>query len=95
MQTEQGLRIYGGGVLSSPGETQYVYSDKPEINPLKVLDVLRTPYRIDIMQPVYYTINSINDLFEISKMDIMSQVEQAKELGLFEPKFPPKEKLAS
>lgn len=95
MQTEQGLRIYGGGILSSPGETQYVYSDKPEINPLQVQDVLRTPYRIDIMQPVYYTITSINDLFEISKMDIMSLVEKAKELGLFEPKFPPKEKLAS
>ncbi|MDW7547912.1 phenylalanine 4-monooxygenase [Pseudoalteromonas sp. McH1-7] len=95
MQTEQGLRIYGGGILSSPGETQYVYSDKPEIKPLQVQDVLRTPYRIDIMQPVYYTITSINDLFEISKMDIMSLVEKAKELGLFEPKFPPKEKLAS
>ncbi len=95
MQTEQGLRIYGGGILSSPGETQYVYSDKPEINAMNVLDVLRTPYRIDIMQPVYYTINSINDLFDISQMDIMSLVSKAKELGLHEPKFPPKEKLAS
>ncbi|MFQ3205681.1 MAG: phenylalanine-4-hydroxylase, partial [Pseudoalteromonas tetraodonis] len=95
MQTEKGLRIYGGGILSSPGETQYVYSDTPEINPMNVLDVLRTPYRIDIMQPLYYTINSIHDLFEISQMDIMTLVEQAKALGLHEPKFPPKEKLAS
>jgi phenylalanine-4-hydroxylase len=47
------------------------------------------------MQPVYYTINSINDLFDISQMDIMSLVSKAKELGLHEPKFPPKEKLAS
>ncbi|QTH71989.1 phenylalanine 4-monooxygenase [Pseudoalteromonas xiamenensis] len=95
MKTAEGLKIYGGGVLSSPGETQYVYSGKPEISALEVLDVLRTPYRIDIMQPLYYTITSIKDLFEISKMDIMSLVEKAKELGLFEPKFPPKEKLAS
>ena len=57
--------------------------------------LLRTPYRIDIMQPVYYTISSINDLFDISQMDIMSLVSKAKELGLHEPKFPPKEKLAS
>ncbi|MFY8326203.1 phenylalanine 4-monooxygenase [Pseudoalteromonas sp. ZZD1] len=95
MQTEDGLRIYGGGILSSPGETQYVYSDTPEINPMNVLDVLRTPYRIDIMQPLYYTINSIHDLFDISQLDIMAIVEQAKELGLHDPKFPPKEKLAS
>jgi phenylalanine-4-hydroxylase len=72
-----------------------VYSDTPEINPMNVLDVLRTPYRIDIMQPLYYTINSIHDLFEISQMDIMTLVEQAKSLGLHDPKFPPKEKLAS
>lgn len=95
MQTKDGLRIYGGGILSSPGETNYVYTDEPEINPINVLDVLRTPYRIDIMQPVYYTINSIHDLFEISQMDLMSMVAKAKELGLFEPKFPPKEKKAS
>jgi phenylalanine-4-hydroxylase len=95
MNTDDGLRIYGGGVLSSPGETQYVYSGTPDVQPLNVLDVLRTPYRIDIMQPVYYTINSINDLFDISQMDIMSLVAKAKELGLFEPKFTPKQKLAS
>lgn len=95
MQTEKGLRIYGGGVLSSPGETQYVYSDTPQIKPLEPLDVLRTPYRIDIMQPMYYTITSIDDLFKISQLDIMSLVEQAKSLGLFEPLFPPKQKLAS
>jgi phenylalanine-4-hydroxylase len=46
------------------------------------------------MQPQYYTINSIHDLFDISQMDIMTLVEQAKALGLHDPKFPPKEKLA-
>ncbi len=95
MQTEDGLRIYGGGILSSPGETQYVYSGTPEIVPMNVMDVLRTPYRIDIMQPLYYTINSIRDLFNISQLDLMSMVAKAKELGLHEPKFPPKDKLAS
>ncbi|RUO25790.1 phenylalanine 4-monooxygenase [Aliidiomarina minuta] len=93
MKTEQGLRIYGGGILSSPGETEYaVNSDKPERYPLKALDALRTPYRIDIMQPVYYTIESVEELFKISEMDIMSLVHEAMELGLYEPKFPPKPK---
>lgn len=92
LQTEQGRRIYGGGILSSPGETLYAMeSEKPERYPLRVLDALRTPYRIDIMQPVYYTLSSVDELFEIADMDIMAKVHEAMELGLFEPKFPPKD----
>lgn len=96
MQTANGKRIYGGGILSSPGETEYsMNSVEAERNPLDPLEVMRTPYRIDIMQPVYFTINSFDDLFELAEMDIMSLVKRAKELGLHAPKFPPKEKLAS
>ena len=85
------LRIYGGGILSSPGETEYAFnSDVPERNELNVLDVFRTPYRIDIMQPKYFVINGIEQLFELSQMDLMSYVRQAMELGLFPPTFPPK-----
>lgn len=94
LKTPNGLRIYGGGILSSPGETEYaVNSDKPERLPLKPLDALRTPYRIDIMQPLYYTIESTDELFEIADLDIMALVEEAMELGLLEPKFPPKPKV--
>ncbi|MBA3987724.1 MAG: phenylalanine 4-monooxygenase [Idiomarina sp.] len=93
LSTEQGLRIYGGGILSSPGETEYaIHSDKPERKPLQVLDALRTPYRIDIMQPIYYTLSSVDELFKIGEQDIMALVHEAMELGLFEPKFPPKPK---
>ncbi len=88
-----GLQIYGGGILSSPGETQYAMGDKPQIRPFDLLDVLRTPYRIDIMQPVYYVIDSIDFLDEIVKMDIMAGVREAKKLGLFEPLFEPKSKV--
>lgn len=91
MQTDDGLRIYGGGILSSPGETQYAFSDTPERRPFNIVDVLRTPYRIDIMQPIYYLINNIDDLFEIAHSDIMAQVAEAKRLGLFAAAFPPKE----
>ncbi|AWL11337.1 Phenylalanine 4-monooxygenase [Saliniradius amylolyticus] len=87
------LRIYGGGILSSPGETLYALdSDKAERYPLDPLDALRTPYRIDIMQPVYYILGEFKELFNIAESDIMSLVEKAKSLGLYEPKFPPKQK---
>lgn len=90
LNTPDGQRIYGGGILSSPGETQYAYSTTPEKRPFNVLDVLRTPYRIDIMQPIYYLLNSIDDLFEVAQTDIMAQVAEAKRRGLFAPTFPPK-----
>lgn len=96
MKTAQGTRIYGGGILSSPEETIYALdSQQPERSDLVPLDVLRTPYRIDIIQPVYYLINSFDQLFDLSQMDIMSLVTEAKKLGLHPAKFAPKQKIAS
>lgn len=95
MQTAKGLRIYGGGILSSKGETVYSLEDeKAERQPFALLDVLRTPYRIDIMQPLYYVIDDLSDLHELTQVDLMAKVQEAKALGLFAPKFPPKEKKA-
>ena len=96
MQSPEGMRIYGGGILSSPGETEYsMNSAEAERVALDPLEVMRTPYRIDIMQPIYFMINSFDKLFELAEMDIMALVKRAKALGLHAPKFPPKEKLAS
>ncbi|MEM9101179.1 MAG: phenylalanine 4-monooxygenase [Pseudomonadota bacterium] len=97
LKTEQGLRIYGGGILSSPGETIHALeSELPERKMLDPVDCLRTPYRIDIMQPIYFIINGLKQLSEISQLDLMALVEEAKKLGLHDPKFPPKEeKIAS
>ncbi|MEW6981773.1 phenylalanine 4-monooxygenase [Colwelliaceae bacterium 6471] len=100
LNTPKGLRAYGGGILSSPSETKYALTDENVVRePLNILDVLRTPYRIDIMQPIYYMLNSVSDLDDIRKLevsDIMELIAQAKELGLHPARFPPKEsKIAS
>lgn len=103
LNTEEGLRVYGGGIISSPKETTYALNDvtveRKPLSASNVMDVLRTPYRIDIMQPVYYMLNKVSDLDDIRKYevaDIMLMVEEAKSLGLFEAKFPQKEsKIAS
>jgi len=89
------LKIYGGGILSSPKETQHIYNNQSKIYDLNVLDVFRTPYRIDIIQPIYHAINGIDDLFDISNMDLISLLEKAKKLGLYEASYPPKIKKAS
>jgi phenylalanine-4-hydroxylase len=49
--------------------------------------VLRTPYRIDIVQPIYYVIDSFGDLEAIVEQDIESLILTAKSLGDFAPAF--------
>ncbi|MCG7587078.1 phenylalanine 4-monooxygenase, partial [Photobacterium sp. OFAV2-7] len=76
-----------------PGETEYaVTSDKPVYRAFDPVDIMRTPYRIDIMQPIYFVLDSIDQLYELAQKDIMSMVLEAKSLGLHEPMFPPKDK---
>lgn len=86
------LRIYGGGILSSIGETEYAYSsDTPQRKRFAVMEAMRTPYRIDIMQPLYYVLESMSELGELTRMDLMGLVAEARKLGLHEPLFPPKD----
>tara|TARA_R110002051_G_scaffold15445_4_gene48196 strand:- start:3131 stop:4033 length:903 start_codon:yes stop_codon:yes gene_type:complete len=83
-RTQDSRRIYGGGILSSPSETIYALSDEPDCRAFDLIDVLRTPYRIDQIQPIYYAIDDLDTLFDIVNSDIMGVVKQAMSLGLFE-----------
>ncbi|MBC7569831.1 MAG: phenylalanine 4-monooxygenase [Spirosoma sp.] len=59
------LRIYGGGILSSPGETVYALeSDVPQRLPYNVQTLLQTPYIIDHFQEKYFVIDSYEQLFD-------------------------------
>jgi len=88
INTEQGIRAYGAGILSSHGETVYALEDtSPERKPWDVMTVLRTPYRIDIMQPVYYQIESYQQLYQAMEDNLMDKVHEAMELGLFAPSY--------
>ena len=85
-------KIYGGGILSSPGETLYALDDPDAMRvDFDIHTVLRTPYRIDIMQPEYFVLDGIEHLYKLSKMDLMSHVKQAMSAGLLPPLFEPKE----
>ncbi|WP_413111803.1 phenylalanine 4-monooxygenase [Thaumasiovibrio sp. DFM-14] len=82
------MKIYGGGILSSPGESiSALEGEGIERHPFDVESVLRTPYRIDIMQPIYYYLDSINDLFALSQRDLMADVVRAQAKPLFHPLF--------
>ncbi len=91
IQTSKGLRIYGGGILSSIGETTYsLESDIPKRIPLNALEAFRTPYRIDIFQTIYFVIPHFKELFNLSQLNLMDLIEQAHTLGMHEPSFPQK-----
>jgi len=96
LNTADGIRIYGGGIASSPGETVYaVESEEPIRRPFDPLDALRTPYRIDIFQTVYYVLDSMNDLFQLAEQDLLALIRKARALGRFEPTYSPKQKEAA
>lgn len=87
-------KIYGGGILSSYKETLYALDGLPDQKPQKImldpLFALRTPYRIDILQPIYFVIPSLAELFKILEQDIIGLAKKSIELGDFPPAYPPK-----
>lgn len=85
----EGLRSYGAGIVSSPGELDYaLHSPVPDRRPFDPLSALRTPYRIDIFQTVYYRLDSFDTLFELAQSDLVPMIGEARRLGMFEPTYP-------
>lgn len=83
VETSAGLRIYGGGILSSKEESIYALeSDLPNRKPLDILDIFRTSYRIDELQKNYFIINALSDLQQLVKTDLIEIVQQARALGM-------------
>ncbi|MEZ8016955.1 phenylalanine 4-monooxygenase [Vibrio splendidus] len=86
------LKIYGGGILSSPAETMYALEGDLAVRErFDLQTVLRTPYRIDIIQPKYYVIDELSELFKISQENLLQQADLAMDEGLLPPLFEPKE----
>jgi len=92
MRNAKGLRTYGAGIVSSIGETEYSLNDDTVIRkPFDPIDMLRTPYRIDIYQPIYFEIESLDQLFDLAQEDLLGLIKQAQKLGMHDPVFPPKQ----
>jgi phenylalanine-4-hydroxylase len=83
INTKEGLRIYGGGILSSKGESVYALeSPAPMREKFDLIQVLRTPYRYDEMQKKYFIIDSFDDLFAIAHTDLPAVFKEARKLGV-------------
>ena len=88
METKAGLRIYRAGIVSSRTESLFALED-PSPNRLgfDLERVMRTPYRIDDFQQVYFVIPSIQTLQEVTLRDfgpLYDRLAGASDLGIAE-----------
>ncbi len=70
VQSRQGLRIYGAGIVSSRAESVFSLEDgSPNRIAFDLERVMRTPYRIDDFQQTYFVIPSLDELLEVTQRD--------------------------
>ena len=86
LQTPKGARIYGAGIVSSRAESIFALDD-PSPNRLgfDLERVMRTPYRIDDFQQVYFVIPSLQALLDATLQDfapIYERLEQASDIPI-------------
>ena len=68
--TEEGLRIYGSGILSSAGESVFSLSDpRPRRLRFDLRRIMQTRYRIDNFQQLYFVIGDFQELFDATRPD--------------------------
>lgn len=87
IRTPEGLRAFGAGIVSSPAEAAHATSGAAEMLAFDLLTVLRTPYRIDILQPVYFVIESFEQMRAALDADIAGLIDEAKRLGDLPARF--------
>ena len=70
MRTPEGLRIYGAGIVSSKTESVFCLEDpSPNRIGFELERVMRTLYRIDDFQQVYFVIDSLDQLLAETQKD--------------------------
>ena len=81
LETREGLRIYGAGIVSSRGESDFsLKNPSPNRLGFDLLRVMRTPYRIDDYQQVYFVLPSLQRLLDDTLQDFAPVYEQLARL---------------
>ncbi len=82
IQEEQGLRIYGAGIVSSYGESVFALEDdSPNRIKFDLERVMRSEYRIDDYQQNYFVIDDIQQLLDVTqKTDFAPLYQKLKSL---------------
>ncbi len=87
IDTPEGLRTYGSGIVSSAAESKYCLED-PTPNRLwfDLKRVMRTNYLIDNFQETYFVVSNFEDLIKATTQDLMGMYEELKKLPDFTPR---------
>ena len=91
IRTAGGLRAYGAGIVSSPAEAAHATGGDALMQDFDLATIFRTPYRIDIVQPTYFVIESFDQLAEALYFDFGALIDQAKAKGDLPALFDAKE----
>ncbi len=84
IKEEGELKAYGAGLMSSSKELPHaLFNPHVERKTLNVEEMLRTPYRIDKLQNVYFVINDFKELFELTQRDLILDIINAEKAGLY------------
>lgn len=77
VRQSEGLRIYGAGIASSFTESRFaVQSPSPNRIAFELERVMRTNYRIDDFQEVYFVLDSLDDLLALACTDFAPLYER-------------------
>ena len=77
INTKDGLRIYGSGIVSSKGESLYsLESAAPNRIGFDLPRIMRTRYRIDTFQKTYFVIDSFEQLIRATEPDFTALYAQ-------------------
>lgn len=80
IRSEQGLRVYGAGILSSGGEIEHcLTSPKPRRIALQGERTMRTLYKIDSYQETYFVISDFQELFDQTAPDFTPVYARVKQ----------------
>ena len=82
IDSPDGRRIYGAGILSSPGESVYAVSEKATHVAYDVKRIMRQKYRIDQFQHHYFVIESFEQLLESTRPDFTPYYEEVSKLPM-------------
>lgn len=86
IDTPQGLRAYGAGLMSSPGEIAHCLASPEALRiGFDLRRVLRTVYEIDDYQQTYFVIDSFRQLFDDTAQDFAPIYEEVVRLAPCRP----------
>jgi len=70
IKSNEGLKIYGAGILSSAGESRYCLDNQtPQRIKFNLERIMRTDYEIDCFQKTYFVIDSYEQLFKATQQN--------------------------